>query len=675
MANYLWLLNDGSSRILLNNGTDKLALNEEVVAEAYGWQQPPSEPKRNYTKRIAERAMVAALAGCILTPIAYPGNGDVVAFTVTTSQRFDKTIVYQDLAYTPYVPPVEEVTVDKYARPFSEPTRRKVFLEGDVAFYPLPIPAWGWHPALSEPTKRVTTRQQQALISVPFVEDTTTLAAKWFRPLSEPTRRVTTRQQQELASIPFIEDAAIQAKWFQPFGTPLRLAVTRQHQTFAFYSLPIPDEVVEEEIIVASSNTTVRFRKTLIYDDIIYAPYPVDVQPEIVTSDKWFAPFSQPRFVKRITGEEGSAFYVGDDPDKYGWRGPLSEPVRRKPPAREGDYTTAPTQPQANDGTGWHRPFSEPTRRKVFLEGDTAYSPTLVEDAAIQAKWFQPFGMPRAAKRVPEFPAYSYSPYFVPPISGVGTEFNWWPNLSERLRQRRPVAQQQAVIQGPTQPITVTLEYAWHRPFNEPVRRKAEAQTAGARFAPFPQITIAWHQPLSTPTRRVVRQAYPALSWTGQTISGVTGVASVTLGSPVFSRHVIAQTLAFVHPPADVAWHQPLSVPVRRKRQAQTAGAAFVFAPAKPGVGVGTDQPWPPFSEPVRFKLSLKTWQQQFLIYYPLLLSSDLDPACRVIDTFETGGVVVSADDVVVTFGQSDVTPAADEDLIPHPGNTVKVKC
>jgi hypothetical protein len=28
-----------------------------------------------------------------------------------------------------------------------------------------------------------------------------------------------------------------------------------------------------------------------------------------------------------------------------------------------------------------------------------------------------------------------------------------------------------------------------------------------------------------------------------------------------------------------------------------------------------------------------------------------------------------------VTFGQSDLTPAADEDLVPYPGNTVKVKC
>jgi hypothetical protein len=631
MANDLWLLNDGTSKILLNNGTDRLALNSEAAAEV-------TIDKWHRTGGMIRRAATLAVIGQI-TFAAVPVPADVpVVRAADAAVVYTKTVLAPAYASCPYVPDIAQ----RWHAPFSTPPKAKVRPpEYQAVFY---------SPYIAE-----------------VVAETVTID-KWHRQ----------------HGVVFIKPS---------------VAVTGNIQFGA-----IPPDTFH---VVKAADVPVIFNQTRLSPAYAYSPY-VEVAAEVVTSDKWGAAVSQPRFVKRVTGEEGSFFYVGDDPDKYGWRGPLSEPTRRNPLAREGDYTTAPTQaqandgigwhrpfseptrrktflegdvafsptqPEANDGIGWHRPFNEPTRRKVFLEGDSAYSPTLVEDAAIQAKWFQPFGMPRAAKRVPEFPAYFYSPYFVPPISGVGTALNWWPNLAERLRQKQPVAQQQSLIQGPQSPIAVTLEYAWHRPLSEPVRRKAEAQTAGARFAPFPQITIAWQQPLSTPTRRVVRQAYSALSWPGQTISGVTGVASVTLGAPVFSRHVIAQTLAFVYPPVDVAWHQPLSVPVRRKRQAQTAGAAFVYAPAQPGVGVGTDQPWPPFGEPVRFRLSVRTSQQQFLIYYPLLLSSDLDPACRVIDTFETGVVVVSADDVVVTFGQSDVTPAADEDLIPHPGNTVKVKC
>jgi hypothetical protein len=623
VANYLWLLNDGSSRILLNNGTDKLALNEEVVADAYGWQQPPSEPRASQGRNTRQRALVAALAGFVLTPISYPGTADALASTVTTSVRYDKTIIFDDLAYTPYV--AADVTVDKYGRPFSEPTRVKV-------------------------------RQNEGSFVYPYQ---TVVAA-----VGDDTAR--------------------------PFTV----------------------------------TTSVRHDRSIDVQDFAYAPY-VEVAAEVVTSDKWYAPFSQPRFVKRITGAEGSLFLVGDDASKYAWRGPLSEPVRRIPQAREGDYTqaptqpqandgigwhqpfatptvritgrqqqefigvpfneqtlvakwhhpfgtpraarraaeyqstfyspyvvvveevtldkyaapfsepvrrkplregvsvVAPTQPQANDGIGWHRPFNEPTRRKNFLEGRVAYSPTLIEDAGIQAKWYQPFSVPRAAKRVPEFPAYAYSPYFVPPItgdatalitwanlsepvrrsvyrqhqtfafdpvpfpawdwarplseptrrtttrqqqelasvpfienaaiqakwfqpfglpraakrvaefpafsyspyfvpsiSGVGTEFNWWPNLSERLRQRRPVTQQQAVIQGPSKPIAVTLEHAWHQPF-------------------------------SVPTRDIVRRQSPSFAYL-HLVDPVTGVAPAFFGGPIFSRHLISQTLgmpAFVPPP------------------------------------------------------------------------------------------------------------------------------
>jgi hypothetical protein len=619
VANYLWLLNDGVSRILLNNGTDKLSLNEEVVADAYGWQQPPSEPRASLTGGLKQRAVVAALAGFVLTPLAhYPGAGDALASTVTTSVRHDKTIVYQDLAYTPLV--AEVVTVDKYARPFSDPVLR------------------------------VTTRQQQELASVPFVEDTTTLAPKWFRPLSEPTRRVTTRQQQELY---FAGKPADPSYWFPRLSEPTRVKVRQNEGSFVYpYQTIVAGTVGDDTARPFTVGTSLRYDETIVFQDFAYSPY-VDTA-EVVTSDKWFAPFSQPRFVKRVTGEEGSLFFVGDGVDRFAWRQPFSQPVRAKP-RLEGDYTAAPTQPQANDGIGWHRPLSEPTRRKTFLEADIAFSPTqpqandgigwhrpfneptrrksfleadvaynpaLIEDAGIQVKWFQPFGVPRAAKRAPEFPASFYSPYFVPPISGTGTEFNWWPNLSERLRQPRRVAQQQALIQGPLVPITVTLEYAWHRQLNEPVRRKKEAQTAGSVFNPFPQITIAWHQPLAVPVRRK-----PITAEEGSAF--FLGDFSVTY-----------------------AWRQPLNGPVRRKRDPGLYWQSpLVYAPAESGVGVGTDQPWPEWSRPTR-RITIQhlraglMWTSSFVL-------APYDPDRVVCVHFESRSVDIETFSRTVTPNQS----------------------
>ncbi len=610
MANYLWLLNDGVSRILLNNGTDKLALNEEIVEQAYGWQQPPSEPRASLTGGIKQRAVVAALAGCILTPISYPGTADALASTVTTSVRHDKTIIYDELAYTPYVVVVENVTVDKYARPFSDPVLR------------------------------VTTRQQQELASVPFVEDTTTLAPKWFRPLSEPTLRVTTRQQQELYFAGKPDDPSY---WFPKLSEPTRVEVRQNEGSFVYpYQTIVSGTAGDDTARSFTVETSLRHDRTVIFNDFAYAPYPVEVVAETVTSDKWFAPFSQPVRAKiRLEGDYTTAPTQPQANDGIGWHRPLSEPTRRKT-FLEADIAFSPTQPEANDGIGWHRPFNEPTRRKSFLEGDTAYSPTLIEDAAIQAKWFQPFGLPRAAKRVPEFPAYSYSPYFVPPVSGTGTEYNWWPNLTERIRVRAPVAQQQAQIQGPLVPITVTLEYAWHRPLSEPTRRKVsflgydqqyaphpqieivtldkwfaefsrpvrlkrQAQTAGAVLNPFPQITIAWHQPLSVPVRRK-----PVTAEEGSTF--FLGDFSVTY-----------------------AWRQPFGEPVRRRRDPglywQTP---LVYAPAT-GVGVGTDQPWPEWSRPTLRVTVLHLRAGTVAVMGAVTFITVAPPACR-IDSLGTFG-------------------------------------
>jgi hypothetical protein len=571
----------------------------EVVTEDK-WHHNHSQPERALRQKRAQAFMVAALAGLVFTPLAdFPGNGDALASTITTSVRYDRTIIFDDLAYSPYVAPAaEDVTVDKYHAPFSLPTLRLVSRQHQtVAFDPQPIPAWGWHP-----------------------------------PLSEPTRRVTTRQQQELASIPFIEDAALQAKWFQPFGTPRAAKRAAEYQA-AFYSpYFVPAEtgigtelnwwpnlserirtrspVAQQQALIASYypiadgapgddtaraftvSTSQRFDKTIIFDELAWAPYPVEAVVETVTSDKWFAPFSQPRFVKRVT--EGALPFVADGTDRFAWRRPLSEPVRRKS-FREGALAFNPLPIPA---WGWHPPLSDPTRRKVFLGGGFAHNPALIEDAAIQAKWFQPLGLPRKAQRPPEFPAFSYSPYFVPPVTGTGTEFNWWPNLSEpvrervtkrhraaiaasgpiyaagavvpvqvfyssplepsgptylrvviaqtlaythyvvppvsgvgtqinwwpnlseRLRQKRAVAQQQALIQGPVSPVTVTLQFGWHRPLAVPTRRKVERQTAGGFYGTY--VTPAdvetvtqdkWYAALSKPVLRLKPSYFEPLAW------------------------------------------------------------------------------------------------------------------------------------------------------------------
>jgi hypothetical protein len=614
MANDLWLLNDGTSKILLNNGTDRLALNSETAGEV-------TIDKWHRTGGTIVRAATLAVVGQITFAAIAPDTFHVVAAPDVTVVR-PQVRLAPAYARTPYVESGEVVTIDK------------------------------WH---------------------------RTGGAYFTKPSIAVIGQIT-------------------------FGA-------------------IPPDIFH---VVEAPNTSVIFNRTRLAPSYAYAPY-VEVAAETVTSDKWGAAVSQPRFVKRVTGEEGSFFFVGDGADRFAWRQPFSRPVLAKP-RLEGDYTTAPTQPQANDGIGWHRPFNEPTRRKNFLEADVAYNPALIEDAGIQAKWFQPFGVPRAAKRAPEFPASFYSPYFVPPISGTGTEFNWWPNLSERLRQPRPVAQQQAIIHGPLVPITVTLEYAWHRQLSEPVRRKKEAQSAGAVFNPFPQITIAWHQPLSVPVRdknflegRVAYSPYfvPSLSGVGTEYNwwsslserlrqrrpviqqqavihgpplpitvtleyawhrplseptrrklsrasvpfiafgrqpetgSADGIASAMFSGPIFRRHLISQTLAYT-PPAlfPYAWHRSLSDPTRRRPNPGLFGPIpFVYVPAQAGVGVGTDQPWPEWSRPTR-RITIQHLRAGVMWTSSFVLAS-YDPDRVVCVHFESRSVDIEALSRTVTPNQS----------------------
>jgi hypothetical protein len=542
----------------------------EVVTEDK-WHHNHSQPERALGQKRAQAFMVAALAGLVFTPLAdFAGNGDALASTITTSVRYDRTIIFDDLAYSPYVAPAaEDITVDKYHAPFSLPTLRLVSRQHQtVAFNPLPIPAWGWHPPLSEPTKRVTTRQQQELASIPFIEDAA-LQAKWFQPFGTPRAAKRAAEYQAAFYSPYFVPAetgiGTELNWWPNLSERIRTRspVAQQQALIASY-YPIADGAPGDDTAHAFTvSTSQRFDKTIIFDELAWAPYPVEAVVETVTSDKWFAPFSQPRFVKRVT--EGALPFVADGTDRFAWRRPLSEPVRRK----------------------------------VFLGGSFAHNPALIEDAAIQAKWFQPLGLPRKAKRPPEFPAFSYSPYFVPPVTGTGTEFNWWPNLSEpvrervtkrhraaiaasgpiyaagavvpvqvfyssplepsgptylrvviaqtlaythyvvppvsgvgtqinwwpnlseRLRQKRAVAQQQALIQGPVSPVTVTLQFGWHRPLAVPTRRKVERQTAGGFYGTY--VTPA-------PTAFM---------------------ASALFTGPVFSRHLISQSLAYVPGPPE----------------------------------------------------------------------------------------------------------------------------
>ncbi len=372
--------------------------------------------------------------------------------------------------------PAETITVDKWFQPPSGPTRRKIIVAALAGCVLAPIQPQhndgiGWHRPLSEPTRRVSERQKQELVSVPFNEFT--LVNKWFRPLAEPVRRITTRQQQSVAW-QWFNEAFKPDTYHRPFSEPTLRTVYRQHQTVAFDPQPFP-----------------------------------------------------------------------------AW--------------------------------DWARPLNEPTRRIVAQQKqELAYNPALIEDAGIQAKWFQPFGLPRKAPRAAEYQATFYSPYFVPALSGTGTELNWWPNLSEPVRRKVETAKQDYI--GIPFIEDAGLSSKWNVPLSLPTRRKPQA--AEGIFAYGTYITPAsaevvtldkYWRPFADPTRRTTTRWQQDLVSIPFNEVTLVGKWFRPLSEPVL-RKVTRQSAGAVldpFPRVSFSWHAPLSLPVLRKVSRQTAGQSF----------------------------------------------------------------------------------------------------
>jgi hypothetical protein len=678
VANYLWLLNDGSSRILLNNGTDKLALNEEVVADTYGWQPPLSEPSRHIRRAVAVVAALAGAVGPAFTPTA--GDADV-AFASTSNQVINKTVIYEDrtsYAETPVA--AETITADKWYTPLSTPVRRRVLTDPqEYAQAPHTPFAIAWAKALDLPVRRKFTWYGEYGYGnfLPHTNDT-----RWYSQLTTPTRRKHTLGQVEFAQAAYTPPAAevvTADKWFAELDTPVRRRVSLSTD-YGFVYLP--------EAVYAPGNANLAFtttssqviNRTIVYESEAYAPYTPPA--ELITVDKWWRQLEVPVRRRQLTAVEGSLFRPSFPQVPWGWYEKLDEPFRlKKTPSNQISLTFVAAAP----GNG------------------------------VAQNWFFPLEIPTRARKLNEYPATAIPVYFVPPTPGAGLELNWWPQLNEPVRPKRYLAQQQAIA-VPSRLLTTTLEHAWYQPLTTPTRLKLsfgqypavvqgnitpvvptawyqlhsplrikhrfnyEAAAPHPYQEPFVELVTIdkWWQELARPiyTKRIDR---PAL--TQSNVFPVVPIAWQQLHTPLRLKGRInypAMAQGNINPVVPYAWHQ-LHTPHRLKGRIDYPAHFRALYPVNfPGTGVGTNQPWPALSEPVRYSPRLRPGQQQFLSYYPLLLSSDLDPACRIL-TPDAMYVTLAgdADTAVVPEAQTTVVANEDEDTVTpeNQDNIIVVKC
>jgi hypothetical protein len=644
VANDLVLLNDGTSKVLLNNGTDRLLLNSETADPTYGWQPPLSEPSR-HVKRFAA---VVALAGAVIPALPAPGNA-TVAFGATSNQVASKTVIIEDRTTYAETPVASEtVTVDKWYAPLSTPVRRRALTDPqEYAQNPHTPFAIAWAKALDLPVRRKFTWYGEYGYGnfLPHTNDT-----RWYDQLTTPTRRRHTLGQVEFAQAAYTPPAAevvTADKWFSELDTPVRRRISLSTD-YGFVYLPDAVYAPGDANLAFTTTSSQVINRTIVYESEAYAPYTPPA--ELVTVDKW-------------------------------WR-QLDVPVRRKTPLDKVSLTFVAAAP----GNG------------------------------VAQNWFFPLEIPTRARKLNEYPATSIPVYFTPATPGAGLELNWWPSLNEPVKPKRYVAQQQALA-APTRLLTVTLEYAWHQRLIEPTRLRRQVQDRTSTYSETPApvvstyvvsassgmffrqtilcddlvqppasvvVPYAWQRQLNAPLKIKHRFNYDAtaLSPYQEAVAEIVTIDKWwrELARPIYTKRIDRPDLVQgnVFPVVPIAWQQ-LHTPLRLKSRFDHSAAPRPLYPFDfPGTGVGTNQPWPALSEPVRYSSRLRPGQQQFLSYYPLLLSSDLDPACRIL-TPDAMYVTLAgdADTAVVPEAQTVVVANEDEDTVTpeNQDNIITVKC
>jgi hypothetical protein len=201
----------------------------EVVGETVTldkWHQPLSTPVRQ-----KERTQPDSVT--YVYPVPVSGTDDVRFSGFTISVPYERTLLYQSL-FEPVDSGAapEVVTVDKWLKPLSEPTRR-VSSHAQQARFTAFVGSdasrdTNWRQPLATPVRRggLPTSEQRALAFVkaaPFPESTT--VDRWHRPLSIPTRRAKTNTSTQLIRPPrvIVSDVVTLDKWHRPLNQPVRL--------------------------------------------------------------------------------------------------------------------------------------------------------------------------------------------------------------------------------------------------------------------------------------------------------------------------------------------------------------------------------------------------------------------------------------------------------------------
>lgn len=484
-------------------------------------------------------------AAIYLYPVPVSGSGTgAVPYTAFATPRV-QSFQYQVSTAPVMTPTGETITADKWHVPFLPPTRRgglgvqqqqSVALVKDTPFAES-VTADRWFAPFSLPVRR---RQIPFGFATTFVGDAQSLSGvswyspwappvgggfavidtsstfiaienvtedRWHQPWSEPVRSrpaLSAANQRALSftqAAPFAETVSVD-RWLQSYSEPIRIRRGRgPDSAFVPYVPAVSGDGVGAVPTNWTATPVVQSFQYQISASVSFVP-----PAEVVTSDKWYRPFTDPtRRIGLPTAEQQAAALVQASPfaetvlvDR--WQVALSEPVRRKRVVSS-DFVTLLGVPV---DIGWLAPFSMPARSKLATLGPSVafvFAPATGETITVD-KWLYQFSEPVRSKPgllVANQQAFAFVK--AAPFAETVSIDRWLQGLSDPTRRKYPT--------------TLYIPATWLDAFPRPAA------------AP---ITISnWFADFSVPTRRTVSPIY-RFEWAGSW--GSTGIPDAPPESP-----------------------------------------------------------------------------------------------------------------------------------------------
>lgn len=419
--------------------------------------------------------------GAVAPAIPWPPYTDP-SYALWVKRRIFSASV-PSLFYTPFVPPSETITVDKWFEPLSE---RLVKSKLRSAEYP--AFAYG---------------------ATPIVNN----VDQWWQNLSTPPK--TKPRTVEFPAFAYGPTPIVVPVdgWWNNLATPPKVK-PRPIEFTAFTYGASPTEVITVDKWfepLSERNVKTKLRS------VEFQAFTFGQQPIVNTPDQWWQnlaipPKAKPRSIEFPAIAQGYPPII-NGPDQW-WQN-LATPPKVK--QRSVEYQPAfipPYQRTPADGIEWWRQLSEPYPSKRGMNSQfqqaAAFVPGAVLESITMDKWWRQFSDPRklSKDRTVDFPAFTFGPT---PI--VSTPDRWWRNLETPPKGKRRAPEYPFSAAFPIQP-QARDQIAWFNPWIQPKRERFGQRYWEQRETTYPYQNIAqalflgWYNQLSQPDRKKFGQKY-----------------------------------------------------------------------------------------------------------------------------------------------------------------------